>query len=363
MYRGLLSRASGPATYLKREKTMKLPAVLEGYRSEIDAELKSVLSERRSPLYDMMRYHLGWIDEKGNQREAPAGKALRPALCLLACEATGGEYHQALPAAAAIELVHNYSLIHDDIQDNDRERRYRPTVWAVWGKPQAINAGTAMRILTNIALSHLGKLGIPPEKRLLVQQMLDETSLRLIEGQYLDISYETRLDITVSDYLQMIEGKTAALIACALEAGALLGTPNENLIEDFRAAGLNLGLAFQIKDDILGIWGDKDVTGKSPASDIRRRKKTLPIVHTLETARNGGKETLVRFYQNGRDIDDESVADIMAILKEAGAQAYAQRMTESYSRKARCIIDMLALERTARHDFEELLDFLEGRNF
>ena len=183
---------------------MSLPAAFEKYRTDIDSELKSVLLERRSPLYDMMRYHLGWIDERGNPLQNSPGKALRPTLCLLACEAVGEEYRQALSAAAAIELVHNYSLIHDDIQDDDRERRHSPTVWSLWGKPQAINAGTAMRILASLALERLSGCDIPVKKRLRVQQLLDESSLALIEGQYLDIHYESCPDIGMSDYLDMI---------------------------------------------------------------------------------------------------------------------------------------------------------------
>jgi geranylgeranyl diphosphate synthase type I len=165
-----------------------LPAAFERYRTQIDAELRLVLAQQQSPLYEMMRYHLGWIDEKGDPVKEPAGKALRPTLCLLACEAVGGDYRKALPAAAAIELVHNYSLIHDDIQDDDCERRHRPTVWSIWGKPQAINAGTAMRLLANITLARLREQGISPEKHWHTQCLLDTTTLRLIEGPYLDIS-------------------------------------------------------------------------------------------------------------------------------------------------------------------------------
>jgi geranylgeranyl diphosphate synthase type I len=340
---------------------MRPPSVLERFRAEIDTELKSVLMARPSPLYDMLRYHLGWVDQKGNRCESAAGKALRPTLCLLACAAAGADYHRALPAAAAIELLHNFSLIHDDIQDDDRERRHRPTVWAVWGKPQAINAGTAMRILTNVALSRLAAVGVGPEKRLLVQQLLDETTLRLIEGQYLDISYEERLDIGVTDYLKMIEGKTASLIACSLEVGAWLGADDRRLAEGFRTLGWNLGLGFQIRDDILGIWGNPVVTGKPLGSDIQRRKKTLPVVHALETARDGYKEVLVGFYQNGHD--HGSVAEVLSILGTVGAQAYARKMADGYCRQARRIIGGLGIDAAARRDLEELVDFLEERNY
>jgi geranylgeranyl diphosphate synthase type I len=340
---------------------MKPPVVFEKYRDEIDAELRSVLARRRAPLYDMMRYHLGWIDVSGNGSRGPAGKALRPTLCLLACEAAGGYYRRALPAAAAIELIHNFSLIHDDVQDDDRQRRHRPTVWAVWGKPQAINAGTAMRILTNVALSRLGRLGVPPEKVLLVQRRLDEASLRLIEGQYLDIDFEKRLDITVRDYLQMIGGKTASLIAVALEVGARLGTDDETMIGGLRNLGWNLGLSFQIRDDILGIWGDRDTLGKPLAGDIQRRKKTLPVVHALENARDGYREKLIQYYSD--DGGAAPVADILDILDRAGAAAYAQKMNEDYCREARRILDGLDIDAAARLEFQEMIGFLEVRGF
>ena len=334
----------------------KLPAVLERHRVEIDTELRSALAERQSPLYDMMRYHLGWIDENGNPQQSSVGKALRPTLCLLACEAVGGEYQQALPAAAAVELVHNFSLIHDDIQDNDRERRHHPTVWSIWGEPQAINAGTAMRILANIALLRLEGYGVPQEKQQRIQRLLDEATLRLIEGQYLDISYESSFDITVSDYLRMIEGKTAALIACAMEVGALLGTDDPDLIESFRSVGKNLGLAFQIRDDLLGIWGNKEETGKPLASDIRRRKKTLPIVYALQQAHDGLKEEMVNIYRN-EALDDGAVATVLRALEANGARAASQEMTEKFCQQADQAVSRLALVPSGRHDLQALVSF------
>ncbi|MBI4285985.1 MAG: polyprenyl synthetase family protein [Chloroflexi bacterium] len=338
------------------------PAVLERYRAEIEAELRSVLAGRQSPLYDMMRYHFGWTDEKGNPRTGPAGKALRPTLCLLACEAVGGEYRRALPAAAAIELVHNYSLIHDDIQDDDLERRHRPTVWSIWGKPQAINAGTAMRFLANAALSRLEDHGVPLEKRWRIQRLLDEATLRLIEGQYLDISYESRFNVTVSDYLKMVEGKTAALIACAVEVGALLGTDDNGLIAGLRRLGRSLGLAFQVKDDILGIWGQKQDTGKPVTSDIRRRKKTLPVIHAMQKARDGQKEELVNIYQNGT-LDDDCVARVLGILEATGAQAIGQEMTDRFCREAIEAVDRLALLPQGKRDLTALASFVLERRY
>jgi geranylgeranyl diphosphate synthase type I len=341
---------------------VKLPAVFEKYRDEINAELKLALAGRDLPLYDMMRYHLGWIDDNGNSVGDSAGKALRPTSCLLACEAVGGDYHRALPAAAAIELVHNYSLIHDDIQDDDRERRHRPTVWSIYGKSQAINVGTAMRLLANIVLLRLAEYDIPLEKQLRIQHLIDETSLRLLEGQYFDISYENHFDITVTDYLGMIEKKTAALIACSLEIGALLGTDDEQVIGHLRDIGENLGLAFQIKDDILGIWGDEGKTGKPFGSDIRHGKKTLPIVCVLEKARDGLREELVSVYQNGT-IDEDGVVTVLRILESAEAQLQTQKIVEKYCHEALEAIDKLALVPSAKCDLEEMARFLIERNF
>ena len=339
---------------------MILPASFGKYRGEINAELKQVLGGRQSPLYDMMRYHLGWIDEKGNPLRDSTGKALRPTLCLLACEVAGGDYRRALPAAAAIELVHNFSLIHDDIQDDDTERRHQPTVWSIWGKPQAINAGTAMRLLSNVALLRLNQYDISLEKRLRAQCLIDETSLNLIEGQYLDINYETRFDITVADYLDMIEKKTAMLLACSLETGALLGTDDECLISRLRSIGLNLGLAFQIVDDVLGIWGDEETTGKPQGNDIRRRKKTFPIVCILEETSDGFREELIRIYRNGTG---DSVAEVLQILESIDARSRAKKMAERYCDEAIKEINCLSVPSSAKQALEEIACFLVRRNF
>ena len=341
---------------------MKLPTVFEKYRTEIDAELKSVLAGKELPLYDMMRYHLGWVDDRGHPLEDSVGKAFRSTLCLLACEAVDGDCHRALPAAAAIELVHNYSLIHDDIQDDDRERRHRPTVWSIYGKPQAINVGTAMRLLANAALLRLQEYDTPIEKQSRTQHLIDDSTIRLIEGQYLDISYESHFDITVTDYLGMIERKTAALIGCSLEVGALLGTDDEQVIRQFREIGQNLGLVFQIKDDILGIWGDDRETGKPLGSDIRRRKKTLPIVCLLEKAKDGLREEMVSVYQNGT-IGEDGIATVLRILDSVNARLQAQEMVENYCYEAMKRINKLALLPSAKQNFKEIAHFLIERNF
>lgn len=341
---------------------MSLPIILETYRSEVDAEIRAIIDSRDSHLYDMLRYHLGWIDDKGKPVKNNSGKALRPALCLFSCEAVGGDYHQALPAAAALELVHNFSLIHDDIQDDDRERRHRPTVWAIWGKPQAINAGTAMRILANLAVSRIQGNGFTMQKQLHVSRRLDEISLRLIEGQYLDIGYEDRFDITVKDYLTMVNGKTSALISGSMELGAYLGTSDANVVGSFSRIGRNLGLAFQIKDDILGIWGNQEETGKPSGNDIRRRKKSYPVVYALDNSSGPLKKELISIYHNS-SLTDASVNRVLEIFESLGAKDNAQNRVEEHCREAWQDFDRLKLSPGERLRMEEIIQFLTGRTF
>jgi geranylgeranyl diphosphate synthase type I len=341
---------------------MRLPGILERYRTEVETELKAILNGRELPLYDMLRYHLGWTDDKGQPVESNSGKALRPALCLFACEVNGGDIQQALPAAGALELVHNFSLIHDDIQDGDRERRHRPTVWTIWGQPQAINAGTAMNILSTMALSRLSERHVSPARQLHVYQLLDDISLKLIEGQYLDIDFENRFDIGVPDYLTMIGGKTAALISGSLEIGAYLSIENTQIIEKFRNIGTNLGMAFQIRDDILGVWGDQLATGKTPGNDIRRRKKSFPVVYTLENINGSLRKDLLAIYQNDL-IPPEAVDKVLLIFERTGVQAQAHQLVEFYCQKAWQIFQSLKLPPQANRDMEEVLQFLSARSY
>ena len=212
---------------------------------------------------------------------------MRPLLGLLAYASITGDYEPALPGAAAVELGHNFSLVHDDIEDADVERRHRPTLWSLHGIPQAINTGDAVFVLSRIALHRLTELGFSDHKVLRLMRLYDETCLALCEGQYIDIWTSDHDDpMTVELYFDMIGRKTAALISAAIEAGALLATDDEAVIARYRAFGWALGLAFQLNDDLLGIWGDEQATGKEP-SDLARHKKTLPVMYAFEHGRPG----------------------------------------------------------------------------
>jgi geranylgeranyl diphosphate synthase type I len=298
---------------------MSLSSFFEEYLPLVEDEMRAVVAhdDQAPPEYqEMLAYHLGWTDQ--GHGPAARGKRIRPGLTLLACAAAGGDPRRALPAAAAVELLHNFTLIHDDIQDDSPTRRGRPTVWRLWGRAQAINAGDAMFALAHLALQRLSGLGHAAEAGLEALRMLDATLLDLTRGQYLDIDFERRERVSVTEYMQMIEGKTAALLATAMELGALCagaGGPARRHLQSF---GRSLGLAFQIHDDILGIWGDSAVTGKSSATDIIARKKSLPIVYGLERSQS------VRDYYAATTEDGGRVEAIVAALEEIGARAFAE---------------------------------------
>jgi geranylgeranyl diphosphate synthase type I len=198
----------------------------------------------------------------------------------MTCSTAGGDWQRALPAAAAVELVHNFSLIHDDIEDNSTLRRGRLTVWKKWGIPQAINAGDAMFTLAHLHSIRLANL-ISPSVAVLAVEILQNACLLLTQGQYLDLEFEQRDDVSIDEYWSMVEGKTAALISASTELGALSAECDEKARYAYRNFGRLLGLAFQVRDDFLGIWGNPSLTGKSIQSDLLTRKKTLPVIFGL----------------------------------------------------------------------------------
>ncbi len=300
------------------------------YLDAIEAELRSILhapNEAVASLYNMMAYHLGWLDQRFRPAVAGQGKRLRPLLCLLSCEASGEDWHHALPAAGALELVHNFSLIHDDIEDDSPIRRGRPTVWSVWGLAHGINVGDTMLVVARQALARLSELSIPASTVLAAMDILDYTLAALCQGQYLDIAYEGQLGVSEEGYLEMIGNKTAALFAASTQLGALVGGAGER-IEHYREFGWHLGMAFQMVDDILGIWGDPDITGKPVASDIRSRKMTLPVIFALGAS--GAHEQLVALYQQD-DITDDDVSQAAGVLDSARAREYVQQRAARYA--------------------------------
>jgi geranylgeranyl diphosphate synthase type I len=285
--------------------------------------------------YGQLGYHLGWLDAHFMPVAYHTGKLLRPTLLLLAYEAAGAckttsqreeQTHllRALPAAIAIELLHNFTLIHDDIEDADRERRFRPTAWAVFGIPQAINLGDGLAGLSRMALFTLLDEGVDAGLVARLGYCFDRTTLTIIEGQHMDLCFETQEQVTIAHCLEMITRKTAALLACAAEMGARLGCSDEPTIKALHRFGWHLGIAFQVRDDLLGIWATRAESGKMPAGDVLRRKKTLPVVHAIEHASPQDHAWLRTFYSRQDAPGSEQVEQVLSILKRTRSREYCQ---------------------------------------
>jgi geranylgeranyl diphosphate synthase, type I len=291
-----------------------ISAILPEIEAELARQISRLDEEHILPFKEMLSYHMGWTGE-GAGPEA-TGKRIRPLLLLLTAASCGCEWAKALPAAAAVELVHNFSLVHDDIQDNSAKRRGRSTVWVNWGAPMAINVGDSLFVISNLSMMDLVN-DFPPEKILEAINTIQRTCLDLTRGQYLDMSFETRNDVRVEDYWRMVTCKTASLLSSCCQIGAILGNADDATQEAYRSFGHFLGLAFQVQDDILGIWGDENVTGKSTASDLVERKKSLPVLVGLSK-----QGQFARFWENEL-ITQENVEETARILASESAYAYA----------------------------------------
>lgn len=247
--------------------------------NELFACIMAESNQTPSLFHEMMLYQLGWSGTVFDK--ALTGKRIRPLLMLLTVDELGGEWEKALPAAAALELVHNFSLVHDDIQDHSETRRGRDTAWVKWGEAQAINTGDAMLTLANMEVLKL--IGAYPDKTVLdAASTIILATLRLTQGQFLDLAHENAEEVTLEHYWQMVGGKTGALFAANFRIGALLAGIPEEQTRRFEDLGNKIGLAFQIQDDYLGIWGRDEETGKSNETDLISRKKTFPVQYALE---------------------------------------------------------------------------------
>lgn len=303
---------------------VSLSALFHNYLPHIEAEMREVIDASAQPFAfnTMLNYHLGFANADGSLAHVNAGKRIRPVLVLLSCEACGGKWEQALPAAAAVELLHNFSLIHDDIEDRDELRRGRPTLWRQWGEAQAINSGDAMFALAHLALLRGHARGVPAERVVRAMLAFDAMCVHLTIGQHLDLSFESRSDVSAAEYMQMIEGKTAALTAACCEIGAIIAGASDEQIAGLKNFGKWLGMSFQLQDDVLGIWGNPEQTGKHD-SDLAHKKKTLPILFAAE------RDTRIRArYFGGDALHDSDLIAIREMIEEAGGRAHVEQAAE-----------------------------------
>jgi geranylgeranyl diphosphate synthase type I len=293
-------------------------ARFDPYVAAIDDEIRDSLPRDDPALadfYEMMLYQLG-LDEHAET----SGKRMRPLICLLVHEGLTGDFRPALPVAAALELLHNFTLIHDDIQDQDPTRHHRPTVWSVWGVPQAINAGDGMYAIAGSALQRLQRLGLDPGRIVDATYALDRACALVCEGQFLDISFERRADVTREHYEGMVARKTGALLRASAEIPAVLSTDNPRTHGALRSFGEHFGRAFQAHDDVRGIWASAAQTGKSEMNDIAKRKMTFPLVLAFERATGSERKDLERIYLASSAPSGPDVRRVREIVDHIGVR-------------------------------------------
>ena len=339
----------------------EVAALQRRYLADVQLHLRDAVADSGSGFFGLLRYHLGWEDADGKPVSESTGKALRPVLCLAACDLAGGDWQKALPAAVALELVHNFSLIHDDIQDQDVTRRGRPTLWSITGVAPAVAAGNAMRVIADQVAASLTSRGFTAE---LVVQACNELTLRyleMIEGQYLDVSFEQADDVTTEQYVDMIGRKTGALIENAMYLGALLATGEQAKAKAFGGVGRALGVAFQIRDDYLGVWGDPGSTGKPVGSDIHRKKKSLPVVYLFEHATQADRVWLDEAYAEA-EVSGLNVERVLGLLGDLGASAYVQQQAELHAQGALATAAGLGLSTEGRALLNSMAEFFVTRD-
>lgn len=341
-------------------------SMLDAIETELKRQVTRLDAPRTKIFHEMLTYHMGWTGEGAGP--LATGKRIRPLLVLLSCVSSdknkyvnkkGNEvsinWLHAAPAAASIELVHNFSLVHDDIQDNSELRRGRKTVWVNWGQPMAINVGDALFVIANQAMLDLSE-HYPADMVVRAAKILNNCCLELTQGQYLDMSYESRSNLTMEDYWPMIGGKTSALLSACTQIGALFGYAQDEQIENFRLFGYHLGLAFQVQDDILGIWGDEALTGKSASSDLVEGKNSLPVLFGLE--KNG--EFAKRWKLGPIKVDE--VKEVAAVLEAEGGKSFAEKKAEEETQKALSYLMQANPQGEAGGKLIELANILLNRN-
>ncbi|HWD09967.1 MAG TPA: polyprenyl synthetase family protein [Actinomycetota bacterium] len=332
------------------------PECLATAREAVEPALMAAVGRLHDASRLVSGYHLGWNDEEGRRTLGGGGKALRPALALLSAAAAGAGPESGIPGAVAVELVHNFSLLHDDVMDSDAERRHRTSAWMAFGVPHAVLAGDALMVLAYEVLLDSGS----PHRVEAVRRVTTAAS-ELIRGQGADLTFESRLDVSVGECLTMSAQKTAALLSAASAIGAELAGGGPELIAALAGFGLHLGLAFQGVDDLLGIWGSPQVTGKPVGNDLRQRKKSLPVVAAL-AAGNGIVDDLCVLLSLAT-LSDAEVARGTELLEKAGTRTWVEELVERERRAAIADLDRAAIPEEVRTQFIDIADFVTIRDF
>jgi geranylgeranyl diphosphate synthase type I len=332
-----------------------VPPAVARARSVVEPGLRAAVARLSPELRRVAEYHFGWIDVDGRPADH-GGKGVRPALVVLSAEAVGAPVAGAVPAAVALELVHNFSLVHDDVIDGDRERRHRPTVWALYGVGAAVVGGDALLTLAVDVV-----LDAPGPHTLRALRRLTRATAEMIDGQVDDMAFETRRTVSVDECLAMEAKKTGALLACAASVGAAQAGAPDDVVEALASYGLNLGLSFQAIDDLLGIWGAPEVTGKPVGNDLRQRKKTLPVAIALASRRPEADE-LADLLANG-ELHDDKVVRAAQLVEACGGREGADDIARRCLDAAVAALDHDALVPAARDELVDVASFVTVREF
>ena len=325
---------------------MKIEQILEKYGKLVDKEIKRVISEKEpKQLYELINYHL-----------AAGGKKVRPALCMISAEAVGGKAKDVLPIAAGLEMIHAFSLIHDDIEDRDELRRGKPTTWKVWGEALAINAGDglytkAFQSAANLKGKHANE----------AMKIFSAAILEVCEGQALDISFEKREGVTEKDYLEMTSRKTGALIEASCKLGALIGGGSKKEISALGNYGRKIGIAFQIWDDYIDFASEK--TGKTFGLDIKKGKKTFIVCHALTKVTGRERARLLEILKSPiYQTTDEMIKEAIEILNRTGSIDYANEFAQKLVSEAKAELKVLK-KSAAKEILQEFADFVVRREY
>jgi geranylgeranyl diphosphate synthase type I len=331
---------------------METPNSLIKYQKIILDDLREMIPDDKS-LFKMIQYHLGWLDKGFNQAETSPGKLSRPALTLLTAEAFGGEVAKVLPAATAIQIFHDFTLMHDDIEDGDPVRRHRETVWKVWGIPRAINAGDAMYTLNFKSLLRL------TEKRDEVISLLLNSYLKIVAGQELDLSFVQKrvAEVSVENYFEMIEGKSAELIAASAQTGALLAGASGKDQEGIYNYGLNLGLGYQVYDDMVSIWGTTANSGKVELGDIVEKKKTLPLICLYDSVNEEDRKNLDLIY-SAEKISAEKANEVKLMMENYGIKEKVKNKVKEFKASATEALSDLPIAEDFKEEYLSVLNWL-----
>jgi geranylgeranyl diphosphate synthase, type I len=325
-------------------------------RRAVDPVLRAAVETLPETMRRIAAYHLGYLNSEGVPTARPAGKALRPALVMAAAECFGVRGTNTLPAAAAVELVHNFTLLHDDVIDRDLTRRHRPTAWSVFGGENAILAGDAMLAL---ALGVLASDPHPGSARATAR--LAGSVIEVCDGQHADCAFEDRDDVSLAECLAMAERKTGALLGCACALGAVYAGADEAAVRAMDAYGRQLGVDFQIADDLLGIWGDPETTGKPVGSDLAARKKTLPVVAALRSGTPAAAE-LAKIYATDRPLTEDELRRAAEAVEQAGGREWALAQADARLLDALGHLAEAVPELTGNEDIFVVADLMSRRD-